>query len=807
MGVARMAFILGVLAVPSCDHPSWVVRESPAPPLPAWLGAAAVPQDEVGPFPKAGLFTVAATGLTGPAGIADDPAIWVHPSDPSLSLIIGTNKNSSGGLHVFDLQGTQLQFAAGGKHNNVDLRYGFLLQGHAVDLISACDRNTNQIDVYAIDPVTRVLAPVGTIQTGIDVYGYIMYHSRATGRYYGIVSSGARVEQWEFVDRGDGTVGGVLARTYATSSVIEGMAADDELGSLYLAEERHGIYKYDAEPGRPNARLATVDVVGSATQLVADIEGLTLYYRRDGRGYLIASSQGNDRYIVYRREGSNDYLGTFALPPAHDTDGIDVNNMDLGPLYPQGLFVAQNRDTDFRMVGWQDIATALGLAIDTPGYDVRNRTDCTAAALVAVSPPNATLDAGATVQLQATATDGAGAPLGGCVAAWSSSDAAVATVNANGLVHAVSAGDATITATVGTASGQATIAVATPVNHPPLVTVAPIPSVPEGTSVSLSAAFTDDVGDAHTAAIAWGDGSIGPGAVNPAARTITGNHIFATDGTYTITVTVTDSHGAVGQGTATLIVTDRPTAVLYLALLDNATLGGQAFANEDIVAFDGAGLSLHFDGSDVGLASLALDAFEIIGPTQILVSFTNSGTVGGVAMDDSDILRFTATSLGSQTAGTFSMYFDASDVGLTASDEDVDAIEILPDGRLLLSTLGSFSVPGVSGADEDLVAFQPTTLGSTTAGTFALYFDGSDVGLTSSGENVDAVAVDSAGRILLSTTGSFSVPGVSGADEDVFVFTPTSTGSTTSGTFGTALLFDGSLVGLGANDVVGIGLP
>jgi 3-phytase len=37
---------------------------------------------------------------------ADDPAIWVHPVDPALSLVLGTDKK--GGLNVFDLEGNRL---------------------------------------------------------------------------------------------------------------------------------------------------------------------------------------------------------------------------------------------------------------------------------------------------------------------------------------------------------------------------------------------------------------------------------------------------------------------------------------------------------------------------------------------------------------------------------------------------------------------------------------------------------------------------------------------------------------------------
>ncbi len=51
------------------------------------------------------------------------------------------------------------------------------------------------------------------------------------------------------------------------------------------------------------------------------------------------------------------------------------------------------------------------------------------------------------------------------------------------------------------------------------------------------------------------------------------------------------------------------------------------------------------------------------------------------------------------------------------------------------------------------------------------------------------------------------MPGVSGANEDVFVFTPTSLGTNTAGSYSPALFFDGSLYGLGSNALTGIGLP
>jgi myo-inositol-hexaphosphate 3-phosphohydrolase len=69
---------------------------------------------------------------------ADDPAIWVHPIDPARSTIIGTDKR--GGLAVYDLDGTQLQYLLDGAMNNVDLRGGFPLSGQRVGLVVAGDR-------------------------------------------------------------------------------------------------------------------------------------------------------------------------------------------------------------------------------------------------------------------------------------------------------------------------------------------------------------------------------------------------------------------------------------------------------------------------------------------------------------------------------------------------------------------------------------------------------------------------------------------------------------------------------------------
>ncbi|MBP6473427.1 MAG: proprotein convertase P-domain-containing protein, partial [Chloroflexi bacterium] len=237
--------------------------------------------------------------------------------------------------------------------------------------------------------------------------------------------------------------------------------------------------------------------------------------------------------------------------------------------------------------------------------------------------------------------------------------------------------------------------------------------------------------------------------------------------------------------------------VIYMSSTTNGNAGGIAFNDEDIVAYNTSTgtWSLYFDGSDVGITT-DISAFAILSDGSMLMSFdstTTAGAAGTVA--DADVVQFFPTSLGSNTAGTFALYLDGSDVGLTTTSEDIDAISVLADGRIILSTVGNISVTGVSGLDEDLVAFTPSSLGANTSGTWAYYFDGSVVDLgTSSSEDVNGVWIDPVnGDVYLTTLGAFAVTGVTGDGADIFVCAPGSLGATTSCTYRS--YWDGSTLG------------
>ena len=309
---------------------------------------------------------------------ADDPAIWVHPSDPSLSTVIGTDKE--GGLAVYDLRGNQIQYLSGIRPNNVDLRYDFPLGGQTVDLVVTSDRGDDAVTLHRVDPRTRQLVQAGPpIDGEMDVSGICMYRSPLSGDFYVFVTSdeAGPIRQWRLADSG-GQIIGTRVRDLDMRSTAEGCVADDDLSYLYVSEESVGIWKYDAEPDAGPAR-ASVDEVGS--NLDADVEGLAIYYGPDGSGYLIASSQGSSEFVVYDRIGDNAHVTSFqivdagSIDGASNTDGIEVMSAPLGREFPSGLFVAQDGDNDtgnqnFKLVPWEVVAGA-DLSVET-GWDPRS---------------------------------------------------------------------------------------------------------------------------------------------------------------------------------------------------------------------------------------------------------------------------------------------------------------------------------------------------------------------------------------------------------------------------------------------------
>nr|MDQ2695802.1 phytase [Pseudomonadota bacterium] len=107
---------------------------------------------------------------------ADDIALWIHPTDPGLSTVIGTDKRG-GGLAVYDLAGREIQYLSGIRPNNVDLRYNFPLGEERIALVGISNQQGDRIGLYRIDPSSRRLEDIAgrPIRTDLEAYGFCLY--------------------------------------------------------------------------------------------------------------------------------------------------------------------------------------------------------------------------------------------------------------------------------------------------------------------------------------------------------------------------------------------------------------------------------------------------------------------------------------------------------------------------------------------------------------------------------------------------------------------------------------------------------
>ncbi|MCP4427888.1 MAG: ExeM/NucH family extracellular endonuclease [Chloroflexi bacterium] len=90
---------------------------------------------------------------------------------------------------------------------------------------------------------------------------------------------------------------------------------------------------------------------------------------------------------------------------------------------------------------------------------------------------------------------------------------------------------------------------------------------------------------------------------------------------------------------------------------------------------------------------------------------------------------------------------------------DIDALHLMDDGAILMSFEQPIKIPGFGKVDDsDIVKFVPTELGEDTAGSFEWFFDGSDVDLRKGGEDVDAIGFTPDGRLVVSVLATAKVP-------------------------------------------------
>lgn len=299
----------------------------------------------------------------------DDPAIWIHPTDASKSLIIGTDKDTEGGLYVYNLEGKIVNKVLGIKRpNNVDIAYGLILNGKKTDIAVTTEREMNRIRIFSLPDMKSIDnggIPVFDGELERDPMGVALYTRPSDKAIFAIVGrkSGPTdnyLWQYKLSDNDSGTVKAEVIRKfgkYSAKKEIEAIAVDNELGYIYYSDEQSGIRKYVADPdAKNNNELAFF----GQKDFKADNEGIAIYKKTATTGYILVSNQQDNTFNVYPREGANGNPNEYPLLAVIPTstvecDGADVTNVNLNSQYKNGMFVAMSNGMTFHFYDWNQI--------------------------------------------------------------------------------------------------------------------------------------------------------------------------------------------------------------------------------------------------------------------------------------------------------------------------------------------------------------------------------------------------------------------------------------------------------------------
>jgi hypothetical protein len=203
-----------------------------------------------------------------------------------------------------------------------------------------------------------------------------------------------------------------------------------------------------------------------------------------------------------------------------------------------------------------------------------------------------------------------------------------------------------------------------------------------------------------------------------------------------------------------------PVSATTIILSTDATetLGGLTFTDGDLAEYNPTTdtATLYFDEGLFSGVGEEITAVHILANGNIILSTETGATLGGLTFGNGDLIEYNPTT----DVGT--LYFDES--LFVGGDEDIDAVHILDNGNIILSSTAASILGGLSFSESDLIEYNPTTDVAT------LFFDGS---LFDSSENIDAAYILDSSNIILSTEGAATLGGLTFANGSLVEYNPT----------------------------------
>jgi hypothetical protein len=152
----------------------------------------------------------------------------------------------------------------------------------------------------------------------------------------------------------------------------------------------------------------------------------------------------------------------------------------------------------------------------------------------------------------------------------------------------------------------------------------------------------------------------------------------------------------------------------------------------------------------------------------IILSTDTTETLGGLTFNNGDLAEYDSST------DTATLYFGEN---LFGGDENIDAVHVLDNDNIVLSTVAGATLGGLTFSKGDLAEYNPTTYTTTIFLNENLF--------SSAQPNIDAAYVRDNGNIILSTSGNAALGGLSFGKDDLIEYNPT--------TDLASLFFDGSL--------------
>ena len=288
---------------------------------------------------------------------ADDMCVLENFNNPESSLIISSDKKY--GIIVYDLEGVKLYDYEVGRINNVDILPSRSFQNKYI--VAGTNRTYNSIDIYLFNSKGELenLILRKEIPSLKDVYGVTFYRDEFN-TYLFISDKKGNVEQWSYNnDEVNSEI--KFVRKLKFSSLVEGLVADESKGKIYIGQERKGIWELNAFPSFDSQKKL---IFKKSKNFKPDFEGLALRDDGNGEGYLIASVQGSNGYLIIDRKSLDAkiffrIIDGDKIDGTTETDGIDVTSIKTSK-FPNGFFIAQDDDNDglnqnFKLVDWNKI--------------------------------------------------------------------------------------------------------------------------------------------------------------------------------------------------------------------------------------------------------------------------------------------------------------------------------------------------------------------------------------------------------------------------------------------------------------------